>query len=205
MTYYDIMFGAINEQYESGEITFEQAEELNQIAYDKYMTETSKETKAKRDEHYYGLTKKGAKIDKELHELSAIVKQTPNNIHEADNANSYNKILAKNKSDERLKNYNDDDLHKKTIRELKKYKDTHDLDDANVNKKSLVRKDFSQGSTIDYSSKSPNESVQSEARKKLVKKLEQPKNMLDHKREGYNFGVSTNKNDMKFFYTKKKK
>ena len=53
MTYYDIMFESINEQYENGEITFEQAEELNQIAYDRYMTETSKTSKEKRDRLYY--------------------------------------------------------------------------------------------------------------------------------------------------------
>ena len=57
MTYYDIMFEAINERYENGEITFEQANELNQIAFNRYTTETSKETKEKRDNEYYGTNK----------------------------------------------------------------------------------------------------------------------------------------------------
>ena len=44
MTSYDIMYEAINDKYENGEITFEQANELNEMAYDRYITE--KKTKA---------------------------------------------------------------------------------------------------------------------------------------------------------------
>lgn len=39
MTLYDIMYKAITEKYENGEITFEQANELNNLAYDRYVTE----------------------------------------------------------------------------------------------------------------------------------------------------------------------
>ena len=63
MTSYELMFEAINEQYDAGKITFEQADELNRLAYDKYMTETSKETKAKRDELLYGTSSGKLKHD----------------------------------------------------------------------------------------------------------------------------------------------
>lgn len=49
MTLYDIMYKAITEKYENGEITFEQANELNELAYDRYTTETSEASKEKRD------------------------------------------------------------------------------------------------------------------------------------------------------------
>lgn len=54
MLEYDIMYGAIKAKYENGEITYEQANELNDIAYNKYITETSKATKVKRDNYFYG-------------------------------------------------------------------------------------------------------------------------------------------------------
>ena len=47
MRMYDIMFEAINERYENGHITFEQAEELNNLAYEKYVIEADDSIKIK--------------------------------------------------------------------------------------------------------------------------------------------------------------
>ena len=57
MTMYDVMVDAISDRYNNDEITYEQATELISLAYDKYMTETSRETKEKRDNTYYGTDK----------------------------------------------------------------------------------------------------------------------------------------------------
>ena len=205
MTMYDVMYEAINEQYENGEITFEQANELNELAYDKYVVETSKASKEKRDRLYYGITKTKNALDDDLAKTRASLRHHPKSINASDSNYSYTKLYGKNAHSEFInpKGRTKDDIHKKTIREMKHYTDKTDLNDANVGKKSIERTDYPSGSKIYYNSKSPN-SEPSEKRQKLINKLEQPKNMLDTQRKGYNFHVSNNKNDMAFFYNKKK-
>ena len=43
MTKYEMIFEAIQQKYENGEITFEHAEKLNNIAYEKYAIESEEE------------------------------------------------------------------------------------------------------------------------------------------------------------------
>ena len=112
MTMYDVMFEAINEQYENGEITFEQAEELNDLAYDKYVIETSKETKAKRDDLYYGIKPDG-RIDKEAKVMGGRDKDFYNREMRHRIAIGNNNFLG-------LSNFADPkDNHKKLVRHVK--------------------------------------------------------------------------------------
>ena len=64
MNMYDVMYEAICDKYEHGEITLEEAEMLNDTAYDKYIVETSKETKAKRYKTQYKSAKSADDISK---------------------------------------------------------------------------------------------------------------------------------------------
>ena len=43
MTKYEMIFEAIQQKYDNGEITFEHAEKLNNIAYEKYAIESEEE------------------------------------------------------------------------------------------------------------------------------------------------------------------
>lgn len=102
-TLYDIIYEAINEQYENGDITFEQANELNELAYDKYIIETSKATKEKRDRLYYGMQ------DGKNSDDPPILKGTGETDH------------LKGEKARYSRHYPADVVHKKAVRHLKKW------------------------------------------------------------------------------------
>ena len=73
MTKYDTIFKAINDRYENGEITFEEAEELNDLAYGKYFTEMKSKAEYRlrkwKKEHDYDPKTKTVRIDNDGHRV----------------------------------------------------------------------------------------------------------------------------------------
>ena len=97
MTKYDAMFEAILNDYENDNITFEQAEELNDLAYDKYVVEadlTKAEKKEKKREY------KEQQAKKEFYSHGGGPQDvTRKQIEILDKSHSYLKKLANNRDD----------------------------------------------------------------------------------------------------------
>lgn len=69
MTMYEAMYEKIQKRYESGEITLETAERLNELAYDKYVEEKGdKSADEEMAENFLQKVQDGKKIPKKLKE-----------------------------------------------------------------------------------------------------------------------------------------
>ena len=64
MDKYEIMFEAIQEQYENGDITFEEAEMLNEESYNKYVESTALQRHT--ENKYNELKKKSNELQKNI-------------------------------------------------------------------------------------------------------------------------------------------
>ena len=100
MNMYDVMYEAICDQYENGEITLEEAEILNDVAYDKYIIEaelTKQQKKEKKKEY------KEKEIRKELYGTYGGRPKFTNNrkkIEVLDESHRYLRKLANSRDDE---------------------------------------------------------------------------------------------------------